>query len=61
MATDLYIRLSYDEYKAFESALRNFQDRETEHTNVEKTFYHKSFRLPLGGIALEVHGPLVKP
>ena len=59
MATDIYVRLTYDQYKAFEAALKKFEELETAHTSTEG-FYHKSFRLPVGDISLEVHGPIVK-
>ncbi|KKN83872.1 hypothetical protein LCGC14_0295250 [marine sediment metagenome] len=59
MATDLYARLTHEEYKIFEEQLLQYQKLETAHTSVEG-FYHKSFRLRVGDITLEVHGPLVK-
>jgi hypothetical protein len=63
MPTDLYVRLSYDEYKELEEALKNFASLEKTHTSGEKDemFYHNSFRIPLGSLTLEVHGPLVRP
>jgi len=57
--TDMYIRLSYDEYKDFEQQLKDYSILETAHTSVEG-YYHKSFRLRVGGVTFEVHGPLVK-
>lgn len=55
---EIYVRLSYRDYKAFEDAVKAF--KETTHTTVTG-FYHKSLRLPLGdGLELEVHGPTVK-
>jgi hypothetical protein len=61
--TDIYVRLTYDEYKALEEALKNFAALERTHTSGDKdaAFYHNSFRIPLGSLTLEVHGPLVKP
>jgi hypothetical protein len=59
MSTDLYARLTYEEYKEFETQLRRYAELETAHTSTEG-FYHKSFRLKVGSINLEVHGPLVK-
>ena len=47
------------EYKAFEEQLKNFSTLETTHVSVEG-YYHKSFRLKIGDITLEVHGPMVK-
>jgi len=57
--TEVYIRLSYEQYKEFEEQLKNFEKLERTHTTVDG-FYHKSFRLKLGDITLEVHGPTVK-
>lgn len=54
---DIYISLSYDEYKALETACREFP--ETVHRTVTG-FYHKSVRLPVGEIQMEFHGPAVK-
>lgn len=59
--TDVYLRLTYDQYKAFERQLEDFKALETTHVGVDKEFYHKAYRLTLGDIDLEVHGPLVKP
>ena len=63
MATDLYARLTYDEYKLLEQQLREFEGLETTHesSNLDRKFYHKSIRLSIGDITLEVHGPLVAP
>ena len=55
--TDGYIRLPYDQYKAFEEAIREV--KETTHVSVDG-FYHKSIRLPIGDLTLEVYGPTVK-
>ena len=54
---DMYIHLSYKEYKAAEKAMREFN--ETTHTTVTG-FYHKSIRIPLGDSSIEFHGPAVK-
>lgn len=59
MATDVYIRLSYDEYKEMEEQLANYQKLETNHISVDG-YYHKSFRLKVGGLLFEFQGPLVK-
>lgn len=59
--TDLYARLTYDEYKTFEAQLKRYQELETSHTSTpNEQYYHKSFRLSIGDITLEVHGPIVK-
>ena len=54
---DIYTRFSHEEYKAFEEACREFS--ETTHTSVDG-YYHKSIRLPVGGLIMEFHGPIVK-
>lgn len=63
MATELYARLTYDEYKRLEQQLKDFASLETTHESAGKgdQFYHNSFRINLGDIVLEIHGPLVKP
>ena len=60
MATDLYARLDYDQYKLLEQQLQDFARLETTHKSAGEEFYHKSLRLRLGDIMLEIHGPLVK-
>lgn len=57
MGTEVYVRLSYEQYKAAEAAARS--GKETVHQSVDG-FYHKSLRLPLGDFVLEIHGPTVK-
>ena len=61
--TDLYVRLTYEEYKQLERELKHFSELETTHQSGEKDeqFYHNSFRFHLGTIMVEAHGPLVKP
>ena len=54
---DIYARLTYDEFKALETACKEF--RETVHKTVTG-FYHKSIRLPIGDLSMEFHGPIVK-
>lgn len=55
---NIYVSVSYEEYKVVEQAMREF--RETVHTTVSG-FYHKSIRVPLGRETwLEVHGPIVQ-
>lgn len=61
--TDLYVRLTYDEYKRLEEELNSFAALEMTHESGAKSerFYHNSFRFHLGDITIEAHGPLVKP
>lgn len=54
---DIYIRLEYEEWKLFEAACKAFE--ESEHGR-GTPWYHKSFRLPVGGTTWEFHAPLVK-
>ena len=54
---DIYVQVSYDEYKVLEEQMREF--RETVHTTVTG-FYHKSIRLNVGDTVFEFHGPAVK-
>ena len=54
---DMYVRLSYDEYKAVEAQMRAL--RESTHTTVDG-YYHKSIRIRIGNLTLEFHGPIVK-
>ena len=63
MATDLYVHLTYDQYKQLEEELRNFATLETIHDGEgkRKDLYHASLRFHLGDITVEAHGPLVKP
>ena len=63
MATDLYVQLTYDQYKRLEEDLKNFADIEKTHDGKgkRKASYHNSFRFHLGDITVEAHGPLVKP
>ena len=60
MATDLYANLSYEEYKKFEEALKAYHEKEGTDTAGEGRYYHKYFRLRIGDITLDVHGPAVK-
>lgn len=54
---DTYVQLSYEEWKALEETCRTFKET----THGEGTpWYHKSFRLPVGGTTWEFHAPLVK-
>lgn len=57
---NIYMQLSYDEYKSVEDQLRRFNEIETTHTTTGG-YYHKAFRLHLGTDAvIEFQGPLVK-
>jgi len=58
---DLYMRLTYDQYKRLEEQMRSFDEHETTHRTVEGG-YHKAIRLHLGGDTIfEFQGPLIKP
>ena len=54
---DMYMNLSYDEWKVMESQMKAF--KETEHGKGTE-YYHKSLRINLGGTTIEFHGPVVK-
>lgn len=57
---NLYIQLTYDQYKGVERQLDNFRNLETTHQTVEGA-YHKAFRLRVTEtLVLEFQGPLVK-
>lgn len=52
-----YLRLEYEEYKAFEDACKAFE--ETTHKSASG-FYHRSFRVKINeSLIMEFHGPLV--
>ncbi len=55
--TDMYVTLSYEQYKAFEAQAKAFE--ETVHGE-GTAWYHKSMRLNVGHITFEIHGPNVK-
>jgi len=57
--TDVYLRLTYREYKWLEAQLRDWEQVETTHVSVDG-FYHKALRLDIGDLALEIQGPAVK-
>lgn len=58
---DLYMRLSYDQYKKLEEQLENFKELETTHRTVDGG-YHKAFRLQVTEtMIVEFQGPLIKP
>ena len=57
---DLYMRLTYEQYKGLEDQLRRFEEIETTHRTVDGG-YHKAFRLHItDSLILEFQGPLVK-
>ena len=56
-ATDLYVTLNYEQYKAFEEQCKSFA--ETVHGEGTE-WYHKSMRIRVGHITFEIHGPNVK-
>lgn len=58
--TNVYLQLTYDEYKEFERQMLDFRAQETTHTTANEGFYHKAFRVRIGSLLLEVQGPLVK-
>ena len=55
----LYMSLSYEDYKRLEEQCLAFKLKETTHTTTAG-FYHKAFRLDLNGLLIEFQGPLVK-
>lgn len=58
---DLYMRLTYEQYKHLEDQLARFKEIETTHRTVDGG-YHKAFRLQVTeGLILEFQGPLIKP
>lgn len=60
MAQDMYLYLDHSAYKVFENQLKDYQSLETTHMTEDKRYYHKSFRLRLGELTLEVMGPSVR-
>lgn len=57
---NLYLQLTYDDYKRLEDQLRNFAALETTHRTVEGG-YHKAFRVQVSeSLVIEFQGPLVK-
>lgn len=57
---DLYMNLTYDEYKSLEAQIKDY--KETFHTSMSKDnrqFYHKSLVFHVAGLRLEFHGPNV--
>lgn len=56
---NLYLQLSYDDYKRVEDQLKRFEELERTHHTPD--CYHKSFRLQISNdLILEFQGPLVK-
>ncbi len=62
MKNDIYMRLTYDDYKGLEKQLRGpWKDVESEHRTVEGG-YHKALRLRVTeDLLFEFQGPLIKP
>jgi len=57
---DLYMRLTYEQYKNLEDQLRRFSEIETTHSTVNGG-YHKALRLQVTDtLIIEFMGPLVK-
>lgn len=58
---DLYLRLTYEDYKAVEDQMRRVDEIETSHRTVDGG-YHKAIRIKIGGdMIIEFQGPLIKP
>jgi len=58
---DLYMRLTYEQYKSLEDQLRRWEELETTHMTVEGG-YHKALRIQISDtLILEFQGPLIKP
>ena len=58
---DLYMRLTYEQYKNLEDQLRRWTEIETAHKTVDGG-YHKALRLNITGtLIIEFQGPLIKP
>ena len=58
---DMYMRLTYEQYKNLENQLRTWEEIETTHRTIEGG-YHKALRLKItDSFILEFQGPLVKP
>ena len=57
---DLYMRLTYEQYKKLEEQLLRYKELETTHKTVEGG-YHKAFRLHVtDSLIIEFQGPLLK-
>jgi len=58
---DIYMRLTYEQYKKLEDQLERFKELETTHRTVDGG-YHKAFRLQVTEtLIFEFQGPLIKP
>lgn len=58
---DIYMRLTYEQYKNLEDQLVRFKELESEHRTVDGG-YHKAFRLQVTeNLIFEFQGPLIKP
>ena len=55
---DIYVSLTYDEYKALEQQFRDFKKLETTHPG--DGYYHKAFRVRVGDTTFEFNGPVVR-
>jgi hypothetical protein len=57
---DVYMRLTYEQYKGLEDQLARFREIETTHRTVDGG-YHKAFRLQVtDSLIIEFQGPLIK-
>ncbi len=57
---DLYMRVTYEQYKSLEDQLRRWEEIETTHKTVDGG-YHKALRLHItDSLIIEFMGPLVK-
>lgn len=57
-AIDIYMNLTYNQYKGVEHQCKQFDQYETTHTSVEGS-YHKAFRITLGDVTIEFQGPVI--
>lgn len=57
---DLYMRLTYEQYKNLEKQIKSFNSIESTHKTVDGG-YHKAFRLQVTeSLIIEFFGPLIK-
>lgn len=57
---DIYMRLTYEQYKSVEDQMERFSQLETTHRTVDGG-YHKAFRLRVTeSLIIELQGPLIK-
>ena len=58
---DIYMRLTYEQYKNLEEQLNQFKKLETTHRTVDGG-HHKAYRLQVTkSLIIEFQGPLIKP